>query len=242
MNTFRIFLLLSVTYSLFSCATGQKPASYVLSPKEFNEKVSTEESPIIIDVRTPKEYSSGHLTNSKNINWNDDNFENNISEIDKSKPVYVYCLSGGRSHEAAEKMRSDGFTTVYEMDGGMLKWRNAGLPEEGDVKKAEPKGMSKNDFEELLESDKLVVVDFYAEWCGPCKKMKPYLEEMESKMSDKVKLVRIDIDANPGLAKSMKIDAIPVIHFYKNNQLSFSNIGFIDKNGFYKELEKEGVK
>ena len=87
-----------------------------------------------------------------------------------------------------------------------------------------------------MESDKLVVVDFYAEWCGPCKKMKPYLEEMESKMSDKVKLVRIDIDANPGLAKSMKIDAIPVIHFYKNNQLSFSNIGFIDKKGFYKSM------
>lgn len=72
----------------------------------------------ILDVRTPSEFSKGHLINALNYDWNGNEFDKQIAPLDKSKPVFVYCLSGGRSSSAANKMRSSGFTQVYEMDGG----------------------------------------------------------------------------------------------------------------------------
>jgi len=82
----------------------------------------------IIDVRTPQEFSDGHLIHATNMDWNGDRFEAQVSTLDKSKPVFVYCYSGGRSAAAAKKMRANGFTEVYELAGGFSKWRDAKLP------------------------------------------------------------------------------------------------------------------
>ena len=83
----------------------------------------------MLDVRTPAEYTQGHLSNARNIDWNGGEFEKSIAKLDKSKPVFVYCLSGGRSAAAASKMRSIGFREVYELSGGFAKWKAAKLPE-----------------------------------------------------------------------------------------------------------------
>ena len=82
----------------------------------------------VVDVRSPEEYSSGHLQGSKNINWNGDNFEGQILKRDKTKPVFVYCHSGRRSAAAANHMRSLAFKEVYELDGGISSWMQANLP------------------------------------------------------------------------------------------------------------------
>jgi thioredoxin len=148
----------------------------------------------------------------------------------------VYCLSGGRSAAAAQHMRELGFKEVYEMDGGMMKWRSGGLPEMKGT--AAPKaGMTAEEFQQIITDEKIVLVDFYAEWCGPCKKMKPSLEEISTEMQTTVKVVRIDVDQNLELAKELKIDALPTIYVYKNKQISWTQVGFAEKETLIEHLK-----
>ena len=237
MKYFNSLLILSV--ALFnSCSNGQTGATNTdLPPTEFAEKIKELPSADIIDVRTPEEFENGHLPNAKNIDWNGNDFDQQIANLDKSKPVFVYCLSGGRSSSAAKKMRSEGFKEVYELKGGIMKWRAANLPESSD--NTDPSaGLSKQQFEELYKSDKIVLIDFYADWCGPCKKMKPYLDEISNDMSATVKVVRINADENQELCKELKIDALPTLHLYKNGTLTWENMGYIEKAEVVSQINK----
>ena len=203
---------------------------------EFAEKLKEMPTATIIDVRTIDEFSKGHLANALNYDWNEIEFDKQISSLDKSKPVFVYCLSGGRSSSAASKMRSEGFKTVYELDGGIMKWRSANLPETTDIT-VKSDEMSKEEFDALLNTDKIVLIDFYADWCAPCKKMKPYLDEISKDMADKVVVIRINADDNQALCKELKIDALPVLQIYKNKNLNWINTGFIDKAEVLSKLQ-----
>ncbi|MCB9252864.1 MAG: thioredoxin [Flavobacteriales bacterium] len=220
----------------YGCSTGQTGnARTDLNAAEFSKMLDSLPDEILLDVRTPEEFSDGHIENAVNINWNSLDFKTETSKLDKAKPVMVYCLSGGRSSAAASYLRSSGFTQVYELSGGMLKWRASGLPETTAATKKD-QGMSKEQFEAMLVSDKLVLVDFFAEWCMPCKKMKPYLEEIEKEHPDKVKVLRIDIDQNPSLAELLQIDAIPVLMLFKEQASIWTNVGFIEKTDVLKKI------
>jgi thioredoxin 1 len=229
-----IFIILS---TLYSCSNAQtKKENTLLTPVEFAEKIKMINSAVIIDVRTPEEYSNGHLQNAKNIDWNGSDFEKRISQLDISKPVFVYCLSGGRSSSAAEKMRTIGFSKVYELKGGILKWRSSGLPETT-IETSNVKGMGHQQFDSLLVSDKLVLVDFYAPWCAPCKKMEPYLVELGKEMKDKVIIIRINADENQSIFKDLKLETLPTLLLYKDKKLIWSHTGYIDKEEVSKQLD-----
>jgi phage shock protein E len=85
---------------------------------------------ILLDVRTPEEVAEGKLAGSKAINYNDDNFAEALNELDPNQPVYVYCAAGGRSSKTATLLGEKGFTLVYNLDGGITAWEEAGLPTE----------------------------------------------------------------------------------------------------------------
>src|SRR4030095_7709233 len=92
----------------FGCTNGQTQSNKnTLSPKEYSEKINQLSDEVIIDVRTPEEYSEGHLIDAKNIDWDGNDFDAQVAQLDKSKPVFVYCQAGGRSSAAAKKLRSD---------------------------------------------------------------------------------------------------------------------------------------
>ncbi len=80
----------------------------------------------LIDVRTPKEYALGHIEGATNIDFNDDDFETLIKKIDKTKPIAVYCGSGGRSRRCANYMKEAGFKKIYDVDGGITEWKFKG--------------------------------------------------------------------------------------------------------------------
>lgn len=232
-----LFLLLALSFA--SCSTQQGgDGKSQLSPLEFSDKLKELSAAPLLDVRTPEEFLKGHIANAKNIDWNGDEFDKQIAELDKSKPVLVYCLSGGRSSAAASKMREDGFKQVLELDGGMMKWRAAQLPETTSEASNESTstGMSQTQFDALLDTDKLVLIDFYAEWCAPCKRMKPYLDEISKDMADKVTVVRIDVDANAAISQSLKIESLPTLQLYKNKALVWSNVGYIDKQKIVEQI------
>ena len=93
-----------------------------LRPKEFAESFRAHPKAVILDVRTPQEFGSGHLPGALNIDIHGYDFEEQIENLDKDKAYYVYCRSGGRSGAASRYMKSKGFPEVYNMLGGILAW------------------------------------------------------------------------------------------------------------------------
>lgn len=225
-----------VSFILVGCqegATGQ--AGGKLDPRDFQTALQKEANPQLIDVRTPGEFADGHIAGAVNMDINSGAFQQGMGSLDKSKPVFVYCLSGGRSSSAASALRQAGFKTVYEMPG-IIKWRNEGLPLETGNSAAtqEATGMSMDAFNKLVAQKEYVLVDYNAVWCKPCKILAPIVEKIADERKDKMVLVKIDADENPALLQQMGIDAIPVLQLYHNGKKVWENRGLIDEAGILK--------
>jgi len=226
----------ALVFVLLAACNGQAGSPTSLPAKEFAERVRTTPGAVVLDVRTPGEFQGGHLKNAVNVDWNGDDFAGNTSSWKPSTPLYVYCLAGSRSAAAARDLRSRGYTNVVELEGGMMKWRAAGLPETTDGAAA-AKGMSMIEYTALVTNDTTVLVDVYAEWCAPCKKMKPFLEELSNERASTMKLLRIDADAHPDLCRELGIDALPVLMVYKKGVRTWQHVGFLDKAGIAAQVK-----
>jgi rhodanese-related sulfurtransferase len=207
-----IFLIILALAGMSSCI-GQN--SNALAPVEFEKQLSQKDIQLL-DVRTAGEYSSGHIKQSLQADWNDQSqFLERVKFVDKEKPVYVYCLSGGRSAAAAKWMRDNGYHTVYELKGGISAWKAASLPVEGIT---EAKQISKQEFLSQVSSKGLVLADFGAEWCPPCKKMQPVLEELKKEMGSRFSLLQVDAGQQTALMKDLNIEGIPEFLLFKDGR------------------------
>jgi thioredoxin len=241
METVVYITLLFVSACLFSCQsqTGSGNATAInmsVTVDEFEKKLSGGNVQLI-DVRTPEEFSQGHLKGALNYDINSAEFENRLSALDKAKPVMVYCLSGGRSTAAADLMANKGFTEVYNMRGGIMKWNAAGKPIDQGAMSANDNGMSGSDFDRILLSDKYILVDYNAQWCRPCKKMAPMLDAFTEKRKEKLMLVKIDADKNKNLLKQKGIESLPVLELYKDGKLVWKHEGEIDEATLINEIK-----
>lgn len=99
----------------------------MVSPMQVYEAVYGEDSLQLIDVRTAEEYSVSHLKNAQNICVTDDDFRDKAANLDRTKPVYVYCKSGNRSGRAAKILKEMGFEKVYDLQGGITSWEASDL-------------------------------------------------------------------------------------------------------------------
>jgi len=230
----RFFTMMLILVSCFSCQSQN--GNYKLGPEAFQNKIASTPDAVVMDVRTPGEFESGSITNAVNIDFREKYFEKRVKDLDVNKTYFVYCLSGGRSGEAAAFMRNNGFKNVFELAGGMMAWNKAGLPM--NMHSAQPVGdkISADAYKVMTASDKIVLIDFYAPWCGPCRQMLPLIEELSKEYKGKATIIRINIDENKNLTKQLGIDEIPFFKLYKNGEEKGNFIGQLDRASFVRIL------
>ena len=198
---------------LLLCLSVQLTTAQVVDVNAF-EKGTQQPAIQVFDVRTAQEFNTGHLPNALQADYtNKTEFADRVQYLDKQKPVYIYCLSGGRSSAAAQWMRENGFAKVVEMDGGIRSWKQAGKPLQGAVTE---KQLAVSDFKTSIKSG-WVLVDVGAEWCPPCRTMAPVLEQF-LQQHPQVKLVKVDGGRDQEVMQSVKANTLPTFIAYKDGK------------------------
>ncbi len=110
----------------FSCSPNAANSQNKLSPDAFEAMLKSDTTIQLVDVRTPAELQDGYIAGAQNMDFQNANFSKKISQLDKNRPVLVYCAVGGRSAKAAGQFAKKGFLKVYDLEGGMTAWKAAG--------------------------------------------------------------------------------------------------------------------
>ena len=223
----------------FSACSASSQSNNItqVDAKEFQKGCSTDLQ--LLDVRTSEEFAQGHISNALNVSISDPQFSTLVKKMDVNKPIYVYCLSGGRSSDAVGRLQELGFKKIVELKGGMMAWRSAGLNEESGVSKIKTAGVTS---EELIKGKNVVLIDVYADWCVPCKKLKPILSELSSENSSWMELKKVNADQEQLLVEQFNVEVLPTLLVFKNGKELWRHQGFISKVDLENKLKEFKLK
>ncbi len=118
-------IIIFLGLSLFTLSTQ---AQVNLDAAKFQAGIKETKNEVIVDARMPWELKDGFIEGAVNYNYMEDDFMNHFKNISKNTPIYIYCASGGRSEEAANLLVKSNYKYVYNLTGGMRKWKEANLP------------------------------------------------------------------------------------------------------------------
>lgn len=220
------FLIVVIAFFSTGILIGQE-----LSPADFKAAVSTK-GVQLLDVRTYDEYLSGYIRYTMQADWNkQEEFKTRIEALDKSKPVYIYCLSGGRSAAAQSWMLKNGFTSVTNLKGGIVAWNKEkfGLIEEVVVQQQDLNA-------ELTSYDatQKVLVDVGATYCPPCRKMQPIVDELKTEM---YVIIHVDGGSQTDICSEYNVSSFPTFIVFQNGKEIARKEGIATKEELKKLLE-----
>lgn len=224
---------------LHSSIFGQKP----MSVPEFESKLKAITQPQLIDIRSMEEFNRGHLKKSVNVDYNNEEFEAlMIQNFNKNQPVFIYDFTGGKSALAAQFLRQIGYKNVAELEGGFAKWTSSSKPYVSSHKTTEPiAAMPMDGFDRVLRDNAVVLIDFYADWCKPCKKMDPIVNKIANEKSKTMKLLKVDTDKNDAMTNIFKIESIPTYILFKNGKQVWRGEGEIPESELRQILKANKV-
>jgi thioredoxin 1 len=93
-------------------------------------------------------------------------------------------------------------------------------------------------FNDVINTDKPVLVDFFAEWCGPCKMMAPVLKQVKDEVQDAASIIKLDVDKNPQTAASYQVSAVPTLILFKNGKVLWRQSGVVPKTELVKKIKE----
>jgi thioredoxin len=224
MQKFILFFVL-ISFNGFSQGTHR-----ILFPNDFEKTIRTTNPLHLIDLRTKGEFDAGHIKKSINIDFLRVDFEDYIKKNYAQKtPLVLYCQSGKMSEDAANYLNELGYGNIITLKGGFEKWISNSKPYTSSKKTFEPLGfISKENYSTSVKDNKWVLVDFYADWCGPCKKMAPILYKIDEE-NTQLSLLKIDADKNTGMTEQLEVSEIPTMILYKNGKQVWRHTGLISE-------------
>ena len=133
MRTARAMLAFVAAVALVTAACGGDtttvdPVIETVSPERASEIIDGGDGVVVLDIRTPEEFAEARLAGAVNIDFYADDFQDRLAELDKGTDYVLYCRTGNRTSTAREMMRDLGFSSVHEVDGGIVNWYESGLP------------------------------------------------------------------------------------------------------------------
>jgi rhodanese-related sulfurtransferase len=211
--------------SIFAQNSTVKQESLTLDV--FEEKLKqASPNPQLLDARTLEEYQRNHLKGAIPVNVADEKeLQKVIDKLDKKKPVFVYSINNGRSSILVKKLKEQNFVEAYDLQGGISKWVGAGRSVESTV----GAGLTTKDYQELIKSDKLVLVDVHSKFCAGCVKLLPVVDSVARENSEILKIVKIELFDNKQLGKDLNIESIPTLILYKGDKIVWQKNGRISK-------------
>ena len=224
--------------ALFFACNSQNTQFKTIQPTDFKMAYS-ELGGIILDVRTPQETQGGRLEDASTIDYYDINFDKKLAKLPKDKPIFVYCKSGGRSAKVASKLVQLGHQTVYNLSGGVMAWKRAGFSlVDGAAVKADKS--SKTTVEVILrfiQNNENVLIDFQTQWCVPCRKLSPIVDEVEMVLSPDLKVLKVDIDKSEASADYWNIQAVPTLVHFRNGTETWRHTGLLAKEDLLNNVQ-----
>ncbi|MCF8372417.1 MAG: hypothetical protein K9H64_12385 [Bacteroidales bacterium] len=222
------FLAALCTFMFSAC--GQERSFKQLNSIEFSKAIENSEE-IVLDVRTPKEFKSGHIKNAQQLNFYERNFGQKLLMLPKDNAIYLYCLTGSRSENAASFLVQNGYKKVYNLQRGIMDWNLKNLPviKDADAVSDVENKYDMAQYQELLRTEQLLFIDFYAPWCAPCRSMMPMIDSLKVEYKNDIKIVKINVDASKNLVKQLQIAGVPYLAFFKNGEMIYSKNATLEK-------------
>lgn len=119
-------LVLALAVTVAACGSAAEGTVTLVNAEASEQLIESTRDLVVLDVRTPEEVADGALPGAINIDLSSPDFTRQVAELDRNVPYFVYCRSGNRSAQAVRIMQDLGFTEIYELDGGILDWTEAG--------------------------------------------------------------------------------------------------------------------
>ncbi len=234
-RSIQIFIV--ITLALTSCAQ-KNPEAIQLNSKEFERLVRTKPG-VLLDVRTQREFKNGHIENAGQLNYYALDFRSRLLLLPKDQPVYLYCNTGYRSNRAASFLIRNAYTNVFNLQYGIMEWELVDLPVivDPDAQPDMDDKFEPDEFAQLLASEPIVFMDFYAPWCGPCRKMMPMIDSLKVEYHERLPIVKVNADASKRLMREMKLVTVPYLALYRNGKLYFEHRGEIRREELVEVLE-----